>query len=79
MLKILLKSFAVFFLVFANLALAAPKQVTLHYQATRNGKPFANITETYQQNGDQYVLDGIDSEKSESNDPIDSNKQYPSS
>ena len=25
------------------------------------------------------MLDGIDSEKSESNDPIDSNKQYPSS
>ena len=29
--------------------------------------------------GGVYVLDGIDSEKSESNDPIDSNKQYPSS
>lgn len=58
-LKTLLKSFAVFFLVFANLALAAPKQVTLHYQATRNGKPFANITETYQQNGDQYVLESV--------------------
>ena len=29
--------------------------------------------------GGVYVLDGIDSEKSELNDPIDSNKQYPSS
>jgi hypothetical protein len=29
--------------------------------------------------GGVYVLDGIDSEKSELNDPIDTNKQYPSS
>jgi len=29
----------------------------LTYQATRNGKPFANVTETFKQVGDQYVIE----------------------
>ena len=41
------------------MALAAPKQVTLTYQATRNGKPFANVTETYKQIGEQYVVESV--------------------
>ncbi len=43
----------------ANLAFAAPKSVTLTYQATRNGKPFANVTETFKQTGDQYVIESV--------------------
>lgn len=47
------------FLVVANIAFAAPKSVTLTYQATRNGKPFANVTETFKQTGDQYVIESV--------------------
>lgn len=43
----------------ANLAVAAPKQVTLTYQAIRADKPFANVTETYQQTGDHYKIESI--------------------
>ena len=46
-------------MVIANLAFAAPKNVTLTYQATRNGKPFANVTETFKQIGDQYVIESV--------------------
>ena len=46
-------------MVIANLAFAAPKNVTLTYQATRNGKPFANVTETFKQTGDQYVIESV--------------------
>ncbi len=47
------------FLAIANLAMAAPQSVTLTYQATRNGKPFANVTETFKQRGDQYVIESV--------------------
>jgi len=46
-------------LAISNLAFAAPKNVTLTYQATRNGKPFANVTETFKQIGDQYVIESV--------------------
>lgn len=46
-------------LVISNLAFAAPKNVTLTYQATRNGKPFANVTETFKQTGDQYEIESV--------------------
>lgn len=46
-------------LVISNLAFAAPKNVTLTYQATRNGKPFANVTETFKQTGDQYEIESM--------------------
>lgn len=47
------------FLLVANVVFAAPKNVTLTYQATRNGKPFANVTETFKQTGDQYVIESV--------------------
>jgi Protein of unknown function (DUF3108) len=47
------------FLIIANVAFAAPKSVMLTYQATRNGKPFANVTETFKQVGDQYVIESV--------------------
>jgi hypothetical protein len=46
-------------LVLANIAFAAPKQVTLTYQAIRNDKPFAIVTETYHQSGDQYKIESV--------------------
>lgn len=46
-------------MVIANLAFAAPKNVTLTYQVTRNGKPFANVIETFKQTGDQYVIESV--------------------
>ena len=54
-----LRSFSLAFLVVANLAVAAPKQVTLTYQAIRADKPFANVKETYQQTGDHYKIESI--------------------
>lgn len=47
------------FLAISNLAFAAPKNVTLTYQATRNGKLFASVTETFKQIGDQYVIESV--------------------
>ena len=46
-------------LVLANIAFAAPKQVTLTYQAIRNDKPFAIVTETYHQSGNQYKIESV--------------------
>jgi len=46
-------------LVLASNAFAAPKQVTLTYQAIRNDKPFAIVTETYRQSGDQYKIESV--------------------
>ena len=46
-------------MVIANIAFAAPKNVVLTYQVTRNGKPFANATETFKQTGDQYVIESV--------------------
>jgi len=57
--KFVLIGFLTSFLVIANIAFAAPKNVTLIYQATRNGKPFAKVTETFKQTGDQYVIESV--------------------
>ncbi len=38
---------------------AAPNNVVLTYQATRNGKPFANVTETFKQTGNQYAIESV--------------------
>lgn len=46
-------------LLSTSLVWAAPKQITLTYQAARNGKPFANVVENYQQIGDQYKLESV--------------------
>lgn len=40
-----------------TVAMAAPKAVTLTYEATRNGQPFANITETYTQENGKYRIE----------------------
>ena len=61
-----LKLLAVVSLLSASLAWSAsylyfdtPKKITLTYQAARNGKPFANVVENYQQMGEQYKLESV--------------------
>ncbi len=47
-------------LLFAAIAAqAAPKQLTAVYHATRNGQPFANITETFRQESGHYKLESV--------------------
>jgi hypothetical protein len=58
-LKVALKLLVVLTLLSAHFVWAAPKQITLNYQATRNGKPFANIVENYQQSGEAYKLESV--------------------
>lgn len=54
------KLFPLLLLLVSNLALAAPPQkVTAVYEATRDGKPFATVTETYQQEGSRYKLQSL--------------------
>jgi hypothetical protein len=52
-----LKLLGLALMVMATIVMAAPKQVTLVYQANRNDKPFAIVTDTYQQLGDQYKVE----------------------
>lgn len=52
--------FALFFLLVSSVAGAAPPQkITAIYEATRNGQPFATVTETYQQEGSRYRLQSL--------------------
>lgn len=46
-------------LMAATAAQAAPRQLTAVYHATRNGQPFANITETFRQEGGRYKLESV--------------------
>ena len=55
----MLKLFVFLTLLSANFVWAAPKQITLSYQATRNGKPFANVVENYQQIGETYKIESV--------------------
>lgn len=43
----------------ASAASAAPQQVRAVYQATRNGQPFATVTETFQQQDGRYRLESV--------------------
>ena len=43
---------------FAALA-APPQKITAVYEATRDGKPFATVTETYRQDGDHYRIESV--------------------
>jgi len=48
-----------FGLFFTAAALAAPQQVKAVYHATRNGQPFATVTETFQQQGGRYRIESV--------------------
>ncbi|HEY8355776.1 MAG TPA: DUF3108 domain-containing protein [Methylophilaceae bacterium] len=44
-------------LVAQSMVLAAPKSLTVTYEATRNGQPFATVTETFRQQGNKYRIE----------------------
>ncbi|HZV62558.1 MAG TPA: DUF3108 domain-containing protein [Methylophilaceae bacterium] len=43
----------------AATASAAPKQIKLVYEATRNGQPFATVTETFKQENGRYRIESV--------------------
>lgn len=52
--------FLLFGLFLSGLALASPPQrVQAVYEATRNGQPFATVTETYHQEGTRYRIESL--------------------
>jgi curved DNA-binding protein CbpA len=55
----MLRIFAAALLVFSTLAQAAPQKLVAVYHATRNGQPFANVTETFQQENGHYKLESL--------------------
>lgn len=46
-------------LLAASLVYAAPRQVELVYEATRNGQPFATVTETFRQENGRYRIESV--------------------
>lgn len=61
MLKTIIRCTFILTLLAAGLAaaepkVAHPKQINLVYDVTRNGQPFATVTESYKQSGDQYHI-----------------------
>lgn len=54
------KLLAILFLL-PGLALAAPKKITAVYDVTRNGQPFATVTENYAQEGSRYHIESLTS------------------
>lgn len=46
-------------LLLSQPALAAPKQVELVYEATRNGQAFATVTETYREDKGRYQIESV--------------------
>lgn len=55
----MLRLIVLFFCWFAAVAQAAPQQVTVVYHATRKGQPFANVTETFRQQGGRYQIESV--------------------
>jgi hypothetical protein len=51
--------FGLLCLMTANLAVAAPKKVTLEYELKRDGQLFANVTERFTQDGKQYAIESV--------------------
>jgi len=57
--KTFLQVIALSLLSMVSIVQAAPKQVEAVYQATRNGQPFATITETFKQESGRYKIDSV--------------------
>jgi hypothetical protein len=57
--KTIAQLFALSLLVFSGMAAAAPKQVDAVYNVTRNGQPFATVTESYRQENGRYRIDSV--------------------
>ena len=43
----------------AQAVIAAPQQLTVVYHATRNGQPFAEVTETFRREGNHYKIESV--------------------
>ena len=52
-------SLTLLLLLVASTVQAAPKQVDAIYQATRNGQPFATITESYREQNGHYHIESV--------------------
>ena len=50
---------AIVFLLFSQTLWAAPQKLVAVYHVTRNGQPFADVTETFTQQGGRYKLESI--------------------
>lgn len=46
-------------LLVSGVTFAAPQKVTAVYEAARDGKPFATVTETYRQDGMHYRIESV--------------------
>lgn len=57
--RTLLQTMGLGLLLMAGSASAAPKQIDLVYEATRNGQPFATVTETYRQQNGRYRIESV--------------------
>ncbi len=56
--KISIRAFISALILFYSMgSLAAPKQIELEYQVTRNGQPFATISEHYQNDNGRYTIE----------------------
>jgi hypothetical protein len=55
----MLRLLAFALLLAAQVAVAAPQQLKAVYQATRNGQPFATVTETFIRDGSKYKLESL--------------------
>lgn len=46
-------------LLCTSVAIAAPTKISLVYEVTRKGQPFATVTETFSQSGGQYKIESV--------------------
>ena len=54
-----IRAVSLLLLCVSHVVLAAPRQVQLSYEATRNGQPFATVNETYRQEGNRYRIESV--------------------
>ncbi len=52
----MMRMLAIVLLALCQPVLAAPQKLTAVYHVTRNGQPFADVTETFRQEGGRYTL-----------------------
>jgi hypothetical protein len=57
--RFLARATGLFLLLAAAVASAAPTQVEVVYEATRNGQPFATVTETYRVEDGRYRIESV--------------------
>lgn len=55
----MLRILAITLLIFSQSLFAAPQKLVAVYHVTRNGQPFADVTETFKQEGGRYKLESV--------------------